>query len=253
VAGASNGGEPSLSDVLAAVNAVASSMTELQRRVEQVEGGGMRTVPMEPEPKGDARAVNPEALDPFTRKLWEQKTHDVPENYGGDREPAYNVPLRRYLKPDGTYAMLQADAKNRAYYTDKGCHMLSDDENADYAKVEPLIVQEQREKAHLITVIRRLRDTDPSLVGHRDDFELNLMSTDELRHKWKEFCAQTSQPDRPLPPMKRFRSEGRDKMLDGVETQANMSKEDLDAKLGRAQRSGRVIEVTRANWQQFAT
>jgi hypothetical protein len=248
--------EPSLADVLAAINTVGDKVERLEQRVDQVESGGMRTIESQPEPKPDARAVNPEALDPFTKRLWEERTHDTPQDYGGDREPSYNIPLRWYLKNDGTYVQLQGDAKSRAYYVDKGYHCLSPDEVAEYEKLKPGIVSGQREKAHLITAIRRLIDTDAALVGHKGDLEadaeLDVMTADQLRQTWRSLCAETSQPERALPPPKRWRSEGRDRMLDGVETNADTSMEELDAKLGRARRSGRTIEVTPANWNQFA-
>ena len=215
------GAEPSLGALISA--AVSAAMAPVHARLDGLERGSTRFIEMEPEPTPDARAVNPDALDPFTRKLWEERTHDTPQDYGGDREAAYNIPLRWYLKNDGTYVQLQGDAKNRAYYQDKGFHPLSADEVAEYEKLQPSIVAHQREKAHLITAIRRLIDTDAALVGHRGDgdadAELDLSSTDQLRQTWRSLCAETSQPERALPAMKRWRSEGRsDKNMTGVET-----------------------------------
>jgi hypothetical protein len=255
-----NGQEPSLTDVLNAVNGVRGDVADLTRRVEQVESGGMRYVESEPPSKPDARAVNPDALDPFTRKLWEDRTRDTPPDFGGDREPLYNVEPRLYLKNDGTYVWLQGDARSRAYYTDKGYYCCTPDEVAEYRKREPAIVAQQREKAHLIAAIRRLIDTDSALVGHRSDAdadtELDLMSIDQLHQTWRSLCAETSQPDRPLPPPKRWRSEGRDRAMAGVETTPPPSRmREFDAEMdqaARARRGGRAIEINQRNAGSFA-
>ena len=241
--------EPTNRDVLNAISGLVS-------RVDRLERGSVRYIETEPEPKADARAVNPEALDPFTKRLWEDRTHDTPENYGGDREPSYNIPLRLYLKNDGTYAWLQGDAKSRAYYSDKGFYCCSPEEVAEYEKIKPSLVAHQREKAHLITAIRRLIDTDSALVGHRGDAdadnELGLMSVEQLHQAWKSLTAETSQPTRPLPAMKRWRSEGRDKMLDGIETTPPRSDLSVLDELERSTpRRSRQIEVTAANARLF--
>jgi hypothetical protein len=256
VAGGGNGTEgakePSLSDLLAAVNSVATSVGDLSRRVDQVEAGGIRYVASEPEPKADARAVNPDALDPFTKRLWEERTRDTPRDYGGDQEPSYNIPQRLYLRNDGQYAWLQGDAKSRAYYIEKGFYCLNAEEVAEYEKLKPSIVAGQREKAELINSIVDLVTSDNSLSGHRDKgggvkAEVDLMSADQLRELWRSLCAETTQPDRQLPKPKRFRSEGRDRNLDGVETNASTSMEEIEAKVGRARTTGRLVEVTPAN------
>jgi hypothetical protein len=247
--------------VLAAINTVGDKVERLEQRVDQVESGGIRYVESQPEPKADARAVNPDALDPFTRKLWEERTHDTPQDYGGDREPAYNVPLRWYLKNDGTYVQLQGDAKSRAYYVDKGYHCLTPDEVAEYEKLKPGIVAAQREKAHLIGVIRKLIHDDNSLSGHRDDKgedteELDDQTVDELRQTWRSLCAETSQPERALPPPKRWRSEGRDRMLDGVDLTPPASRlrefeHEQEHAAQTRRRSERLVEVTPSNARQF--
>lgn len=230
---------------------------ELLARLERLESGQMRYVGSTPDPLPDVRAVNPDALDPFTQKLWEERTTDIPPDFGGDTEPSYNVPLKLFLKSDGTYCWLQGDARSVAYYTAKGYYALNAAEVAEYEKLKPGIVNAQREKAHLITVIRRLIDSDNALAGHRDysadgeDAELNLMTADELREKWRSLCAETTQPERPLPPPKRWRSEGRDRQMAGVETSADTSMEALEAKLEKARSSNRTIEVTGTNWNSF--
>jgi len=267
VAGGSNGSsaaaEPTLADVMAAVNG-------LSRRIDQVEAGGIRYVPSEPEPTPDARAVNPEAMDPFTRKLWEDRTHDTPQDYGGDQEPSYNIPPRLYLKNDGSYAWLQGDFRSRGYYQSKGFYCLNADEVAEYQKLEPGIVAAQRGKATAYNAIVQLINTDPALVGYKNDNdfigELDLLTEDQLRQEtWPRLNQEAGHPDRPLPPPKRFRSEGRDRGMDGVETtppRARMREfeaEQSEAKPGRrGERSepslrsgGRVVEVTPANARQF--
>ena len=243
--------EPTNRDVLNAISGLVS-------RVERLESGQVRYVEREPEPKPDQRAVDPDALDPFTRKLWEERTHDVPDNFGGDTEPNYNVPLRLYLKNDGTYAWLQGDAKNRAYYTEKGYYALSPDEVAAYEKVKPSILAETREKAHLIGAIRRLIDTDSALVGHRGDTdadnELNLMSVGQLHQAWQSLTAETSQPERPLPPLKRYRSEGRDPHMAGIDTtppRSRVAEFEGEQERARPQRGGRTVEVTPSNARHF--
>lgn len=258
VAGGSSGNaaEPSLAALIS--EAVGAAVAPLQAQVDRLQSGQVRYIESEPESVADQRAVNPESMDPFTRKLWEERTHDVPSNYGGDREPPYNIPLARYLKPDGTYVWLQGDAKNRRYYGEKGYYCLSDAENAEVDKLQPQIVSHQREQAHLITAIRRLIDTDSALVGHRGDAdadnELNLLSIAQLHQTWRDLCSETSQPERKLPAMKRFRSEGRDKMLDGVETippRARVGDFESEQAQAKGRRVERLVEVTPANARQY--
>jgi hypothetical protein len=239
---------------------MAGDMANVKQRLEQVESGGMRYVESEPPSKPDARAVNADAMDPFTRRLWEDRTRDTPKEFGGDREPAYNIPERLYLKNDGTYAMLAGDARSRAYYVDKGFHCLSADEVAEYEKIKPGIVTAQRERAHLKTAIVQLVHTDAALIGHRDGtggvvFDIDLMSADEMRAKWRALNAETTQPDRPLPPPPRWRSEGRDRQMAGVETTPPKSRmREFEAELeqaAQARRGGRDVEITPQNHRQY--
>jgi hypothetical protein len=230
----------------------------VERRLDQVEAGGMRTIPMEAEPLADQRAVNPESMDPFTRRLWEERTHDTPDNYGGDQEPAYNIPLRTYLKNDGSYAELQGDAKSRLYYISKGYHCLTDAELAEYRKLQPSIVAAQRGKANAYNAIVQLINTDPALVGYKNDNEfigeLDLLTEEQLRREtWPRLNQEAGHPDRPLPPPKRFRSEGRDHMLDGIETTPPRADravlESLDQ--GASPPRHRLVEVTPQNANSF--
>jgi hypothetical protein len=255
VAGASNGGDQAPPWAARLV----ADIADIKLEVDRLKSGQMRYVESTPEPMPDARAVNPDALDPFTKRLWEERTSDTPPDFGGDREPAYNVPERLYLKNDGSYAWLQGDARSRAYFTEKGYHCLSAAEFAEYEKVRPAIVAAQRGKANAYNAIVQLINTDPALVGYKNDNEfigeLDLQTEDQLRlETWPRLNQEAGHPDRPLPPPKRWRSEGRedrDRQMSGVETSASTSKEELEAKLERARSSGRTIEVGGANWNKF--
>src|SRR5262249_12573748 len=80
----------------------------LLARVDALERGGLRTVEATPEPQADVRLASPLYDSPFLAKLLEQ-TRPVPNGFGGDVEPDYNVPARYYLKPDSEIVLLQGD------------------------------------------------------------------------------------------------------------------------------------------------
>jgi hypothetical protein len=201
-------------------------------RIEALEAGKLRTIETQPEPRAEARVSAPLYDSPFLNKLLEG-THPVPEDFGGDVEPSYNVPLRLFAKPDGEIVALQGDARSRAFYQEKGFRLLSKDEQAHYEQVErPRILQAQRQKAHLITVIRNMFRREPSLIGWRDDPDfdssLNLMSIEQLREQFDDLRLHSANPNQKLPALPRFRSdETQDKLLTGVDTTPTKAAADI--------------------------
>lgn len=156
----------------------------------------------------------------------------------------YNYPLRFYLKPDGTVVSLQGDPQNRAYYQDKGYHLLSDapgragqkSEVQQYLQDEyPKLLKEQRDKAAIVNAIRRAgeRDRNLNLEVTFDDYTI-----DELREYLKQIKDESGKDIRVILPRRaQAREDARDAvLLTGVETSASM--EEIHAKLeaGRGRR-----------------
>jgi hypothetical protein len=255
VAGASDGAEDPIATLI-------RQNQELLARIDRLESGSMRYIESEPQPKADVRVADPESLSDFQRTLLGQ-THEVPENYGGDRELPYNYPLRWYMKGDGTFVQLQGDPKNRAYYQDKGYRLLSEAEVAHFLEVErPRLVKEQRQKAHLVSTIRNMFRREPSLAGFREDPDydgsLNLMSISQLEDEWEDLRARSVNPNQKLPPLPRFRSDvdaEAKRMLAGIETTPPRSDasalEALEQQAEGARRRSRNIEVMPSNWNTF--
>ena len=124
----------------------------------------------------------------FLDRLLEQAPPTVAQPKRGQN---YNYPELHYLLPDGRVAKLQGDPHNRAYYQDKGYHLLSDVPRRDgksevrqYVEDEyPKILAEQREKASIINAIRRAESRDSSL---NIDTDYDIMSVQELRDFLKQ-------------------------------------------------------------------
>lgn len=230
----------------------------LLERIEQLESRTVRHVESETPPKVIAHEANPESLSDFQRSLL-TKTHPVPTNYGGDREPGYNVPLRWYLRPDGRFVQLQGDAKNRAYYVDKGFHVLSADEEAEYLQKErPKQVQVERTRAALINGLRQLVRRENTLSGYVDDQDwdekLADLTVDQLEDEWRSLCRQTPNPNRRLPMAERHRrdQDATDaKLMAGVETKPPRAAVDALEQVSAHQPRSRLIPVTARNAAQF--
>ena len=151
----------------------------------------------------------------------------------------YNYPLRWFVKTDGSVVQLQGDPGNRAYYQDKGYHMMSEAPGRDGGKSEveqyltveyPKILQEQRTKAGIINAIRKAgeRYKDLTLETTFDDW-----TVDELRDYLKQIKEETGKDIRiVLPKRQAAREAAQDaRLLSGVETADTMSMEGLQAKL----------------------
>ena len=150
----------------------------------------------------------------------------------------YNYPQRQYLKPDGSVVWLQGDPQNRAYYQDKGYHMLSETPGRDgiseaehYRTVEyPKLLKQQREKAALINAIRRSSEQhrDLTLETTFDDY-----SIEEIRDYLAQIKERTGLDiNVVLPRRAKAREDARDAaLLRGVETAETESIESLQAKL----------------------
>lgn len=162
----------------------------------------------------------------------------------------YNYPLRHYLKPDGSVVQLQGDPQSRAYYQDKGYHLLSEAPGRAGGKSEvrtyledeyPSILKAQREKAAIINAIRRAgeRYRDLSLEDTFDDY-----SVDELREYLKQIKEETGKDIRVIVPRRQQAAQDAAdaRLLSGVETTEHQSIEGLQSMLERGRE--RTLEGT---------
>jgi hypothetical protein len=241
--------------VLNRLDQILAQQSDLAARLEVVEKGGIRFIETEPLPKPVMREANPESVAPFTRRLLD-RTHDMPENGIVNREPAYNAPLRWYLRRDGDYVKLQGDRDNRTMYEDLGFYRLTDDEVAEFEKKErPGILRDQKTRANLFNQLRKLVKREPPLSAYVDDAdwdeELEGKSNEGLHQEWRRLCVKIGDPDRELP-SERHRAE-RDPnagLLAGVVTSREVV--DLQRKLSAPGAQTRTIEVTRENAHMFS-
>ena len=150
----------------------------------------------------------------------------------------YNYPERLYLLPDGRVEYLQGDPHNRAYYEDKGYHLMSDTPGRDgrpsevdqYLQIErPKLLAEQREKAALINTIRRAgeRYRDLKLEDTFDDYSIA-----EIREYLADIKTRTGHDIRVVMPKRaQAREDARDAaLLAGIETAAETSIEAVEAR-----------------------
>jgi len=163
----------------------------------------------------------------------------------------YNYPQRLYLKPDGTVVSLQGDPQNRAYYQDKGFHLLSDapgradrkSEARQYVEDEyPTILADQIEKAKIINAIRRASDRDRNLTLE-DTFD--GWSLEQLREYLVQIKEETGKNIRIITPRntpQARRDAAEERLLQGVETSEAASIEGLQATLERGRT--RTLEGT---------
>src|SRR6266576_3370678 len=143
----------------------------------------------------------------------------------------YNFPARWYAKPNGDIVQLQSDPQSRAYYADKGFHLLADtaargesmSEVEEWERIErPRVIAEQRRKAALI-------DADT----------IDSQSIEGLEVTIKEIRSRgTPVPDEAA----RERAEPEPPLLRGVESAETL--EDLQRKLGAEGAQTRTIQGT---------
>jgi hypothetical protein len=162
----------------------------------------------------------------------------------------YNYPLRWYMKTDGSVVQLQGDPQSRAYYQDKGYHLLGQNpgrqgglsEEQQYLQVEyPEILKVQRDKANIINAIRRAaeRYRDLSLETTFDDY-----TVDELREYLKQIKEETGKDIRVIRPNREAKREAAadQRMMHGVETAEQQSLEGLQAMLERNRQGGALVQ-----------
>jgi hypothetical protein len=171
----------------------------------------------------------------FLDKLLEQAPPTASQPQRGQN---YNFPHRLYLKPDGEVVALQGDPINRAYYQDKGYHLLSDapgrngahSEVEQYRQVEyPKILEEQIEKASIINAIRRAMQNDRNMSIPEEGWE--DLSLEEMRDVLEQVKEETGKNIRVIRP--RTSKTTPDRMLAGVETTENTSLEAAEARRRR--------------------
>jgi hypothetical protein len=222
--------QPSLADVLAAVNALGAEVQRLKEWKDETEGGIATFIEAAPEPMGVSREAEPEELTPFVASLRAQ-TRPTPENFVRSEKP-YNYPLRLYAKPDGSIVSLQGDPGNRSYYRDKGFVELdAEQEWRWYGGEKQKVVAVQREKANLINLLREqiARDTDlRGSISIETETAWDHMTVAELEAFVDEVMSipdRHGKPRRKLrPPQRLIDAENRaaqremDRLLAGVET-----------------------------------
>lgn len=161
----------------------------------------------------------------------------------------YNYSLRWYAKPDGDIVQLQSDPQSRAYYADKGYHLLADtaargeamSEVEEWERLErPRVIEEQRKRAKLINAIRSTEAKDPTLLLDTDD--IDSRPTEELEEMIVDIRARGgkvrvidkvfSRKPEPEPDLR------------GVETNQTNALEDLQRKLEAPGAQTRTIEGT---------
>ena len=176
----------------------------------------------------------------FLDKLLEQAPATASQPKRGQN---YNYDQRLYLKPDGTVVSLQGDPVNRAYYQDKGFHMLSDSpgrgggksEVEQYEQVEyPKLLKEQNEKARIVNHIRKSSQNyrDLGLEDTFDDY-----SVEELREYLIDIKNQTGKDltNIVVPKRRQAREDAQERaLLKGVDTAETESLEGFQAKTRRA-------------------
>jgi len=160
----------------------------------------------------------------------------------------YNFPARWYAKPNGDIVQLQSDPQSRAYYADKGFHLLADtaargesmSEVEEWERIErPRVIAEQRRKAALINAIRKADAKDPTLSALIDLDTIDSQSIEELEVTIKEIRSRGT-------PVRveaaRERAEPEPPLLRGVESAETL--EDLQRKLGAEGAQTRTIQGT---------
>jgi hypothetical protein len=171
----------------------------------------------------------------FLDKLLEQAPPAASQPQRGQN---YNFSHRLYLKPDGEVVALQGDPVNRAYYQDKGYHLLSDSpgrngdlsEAEQYRQVEyPKILEEQIEKASIINAIRRAMQNDRNMSVPEEGWE--DLTLEEMRDVLEQIKEETGKNIRVIRP--RASKTTPDRMLAGVETTENTSLEAAEARRRR--------------------
>jgi hypothetical protein len=127
------------------------------------------------------------------------------------RGQPYNYPPLWYCKSDGDIVQLPGDPQNRAYFEDKGYAVLRHDEVLEWEQVlRPRWIEETREKAALISTIRRVGSKHPGveIVDNLDE-----LSVDDLKEFLEDLGKVTGAPVKVL--AKRFGVEA-DRVPDDV-------------------------------------
>jgi hypothetical protein len=159
----------------------------------------------------------------------------------------YNYALRWYARPDGYIVQLQSDPQSRAYYADKGFHLLAEvpargetmSEIEEWERVErPRVIAEQRRKANLINAIRKADSKDPTLSALIDLDGIDDQSIEELEATIKSIRERGTLVR--VVDTTPKRSEPEPALLRGVEVTETL--EDLQRKLGAEGARATTIE-----------
>lgn len=230
-------------------------------RVAVAHARDLPTVPTETPPTAGRIADNEELSD-WQRSIRE-RTRSLPPG-SGTHGKSYNHPEVWFMKPDGAIVQLQGDPNSCAYYRTKGFHQLLPEEVKHWLSTErPGVLKHQQDKANMINMIRRAVAIDTALLAGLDpswETDLDRMTVDELRQQLQDIKNTPTADGRPRRLMARPRrlQDADDRraqaemehMLNGVET-SGTSMEELEAKLGQARGSGRLLELTPATARTF--
>jgi len=230
---------------------------ELLARVAALEAkssGGL-TEPT-PQPQAPRAVADPATLTPFQAELV-ARTNPTPVDYQASGV-TYNHANRFFARPDGLVVELQGGPPAIAYYVQKGYHLLSAEETERWLKVErPVVVRAQLRKAQLINANRRVIKLNPQIEGglpadwDEDQSRMTIAELEEQNLMLNQMSGQ-ARVSLPRPPRLVDNETAEvDRQLIGIDTAANVSKEDLDRQLAsqplsmpRARGQGRMVEMT---------
>lgn len=234
-------------------------VAELLARIEQLEQQPARVPYVDGQPANivaGGRVADDAELTPWQRQVRERTRPKDPVEMVRT-EPAYNVPERWYMKPDGEVVSLQGDSRNLAYYTDvKGFHLLSREEEQHYLTVEkPKIVRLQQQRANLINGIRRAVQLDPVLAAGLDpswEIDLDHMTVAELQSQFDEIASTPTSDGRQRKMFKRLPrlQDADDRRAEAEQARLLAGVESTPPRGYRP--NGRTIEVTAENSRTFA-
>lgn len=155
----------------------------------------------------------------------------------------YNYALRWYARTDGEIVQLQSDPQARAYYSDKGFHILADQpgrgeamsEVEEWERIErPKLIKEQIQRAKYINAIRKTDERNPTLLLDIDD--IDHWSLEQLEAEVKDIRERGGKIRLTEPPIPKQP----EPMLQGVEKADSL--EDLQRKLGADGAQTRTIQ-----------
>lgn len=112
--------------------------------------------------------------------LQQTRNRTRPPRSRTSRPPLFNAPRLWYAHPTtGDIISAPGDATNQAYLAGKGFYKLSPEESEEWVtRVRPIVIEETRKRAHLITTLRRIAERHPGVELAGD---LGITPLDQLQ------------------------------------------------------------------------